>query len=231
MQGIELAEDGYLGRALNLEGAEEGGSLSVQVQAGSTFDLSTGFQIAFAAKPMDMGSAQVLSIGESVGVELTSEGGVKAWFQGERRDDNGQVTSTGKVVAETSAGLLRIGSWSRILVSYDRSVLAIFVEGVPAGRTSDEAWVSKVEGPLVIGGRRRQWPGRIDSLVISAVAAEEYIELPEGVSFAETAPKEIIFAAGGGLDRRVHSKPVRFSLEFEDLSQQLIEGGVYGTVQ
>lgn len=231
MQGIELADDGYLGRALDLEGADEGGSLSVQVQAGPTYDLSTGFQIAFAAKPMDMGSAQVLSIGESVGVELTSEGRVKAWFLGEQRDDNGSATSTGKVVAETSAGLLRIGSWSRILVSYDRSVLAIFVEGVPAGRTSDEAWVRKVEGPLVIGGRRRQWPGRIDSLVISAVAAEEYIELPEGVSFAETAPKEIIFAAGGGLDRRVHSKPVRFSLEFEDLTQQLIEVGVYGTVQ
>jgi len=230
-EGIDLAEDGYLGMALDLKNAENGGAYVVPVQRSPTYDLSSGFQIAFAAKPLEPGSAQVLAIGESVGVELTSQGGVKAWFQGERRDQNGLVRSTGKVLTETSAGLLRIGSWSRILVSYDRSMLAIFVEGVPAGRTSDDAWVIKVGGPLVIGGRRRQWPGMIDSVVISAVAAEDRIELPEGVSFAETAPKEVVFAAGGGLDRRVHSKPVRFSLEFEDLTTEVIEVGVYGTVQ
>jgi hypothetical protein len=229
--GIGRSADGYLGHALDLESAEGGGSYTVPVHKSPTYDLSGGFQIAFAAKPMDMGSARVISIGEAVGVELTSQGSVKAWFQGERREEGGLVTSTGKVTAETPAGLLRIGSWSRILVSYDRSTLAIFVEGVPAGRTSDEAWVQKVEGALVIGGQRPQWPGRIDSLVISAVAAEEYIELPEGVSFAETGPKEIVFAAGGGLDRRVHSGPVRFALEFEDLTQEVIEVGVYGTVQ
>jgi len=230
-EGIGLSEDGYLGRALDLEGAEDGGSYEVPVHASPTYNLSSGFQIAFAAKPMDMGSGQVLSIGDAVGVELNSQGGVKAWFLGERRDASGSVTPTGKVLAETPAGLLRIGSWSRVLVSYDRSELAVFVEGVPAARTSDEAWVVKVESPLVIGGRRRQWPGMIDSLVISAVAAEEQIELPQGVSFAETAPKEIVFAAGGGLDRRVHSEPVRFSLEFDDLSNEVIEVGVYGTVR
>ncbi len=51
------------------------------------------------------------------------------------------------------------------------------------------------------------------------------------MSFAETGPKEIGFAAGVGLDRRVHSGPVRFALEFEDLTQEGIEVGVYGTVQ
>lgn len=229
--GVGLAEDGYLGKALDLEGAEEGGSYMVPVHTSPTYDLSSGFQIAFAAKPVDMGSARVLAIGEAVGVELTSQGGVKAWFQGERREEGGQVTATGKVLVESSPGLLRIGSWSRVLVSYDRRELAIFVEGVPAGRTSDDAWVIDVKSSLVIGGQRRQWPGRIDSLVISAVAAEEYIELPEGVDFSETAPKEVVFAAGGGLDRRVHSEPVRFSLEFDDSTNEVIEVGIYGTVQ
>jgi len=231
-EGVGLAEDGYLGKALDLEGAEEGGTYVVPVHTSPTYDLSAGFQIAFAAKPMDMGTAQVLSIGGAVGVELTSQGAVKAWFQGERRGEGGGVTSTGKVLAETSPGLLRIGSWSRILVSYDRRELVIFVEGVSVGRTSEEAWVIGVKSPLLIGSsRRQQWPGRIDSLVISAVAADDLIELPDGVSFAETAPKEVVFAAGGGLDRRVHSEPVRFSLEFDDLTNEVIEVGVYGTVQ
>ena len=89
----------------------------------------------------------------------------------------------------------------------------------------------KITGPLVVGAPRRQWPGRIDSLVISAVAADEVIDLPEGVSFAETAPKQVVFAAGGGLDRRVHAGPVRFALDFEDGTNKQIEVGVYGTVQ
>jgi len=231
MENIDLAPDGYLGSALDLENAVSGGGYFVPVQTSPTFDLSSGFQIAFAAMPTGTGSGTVLSIGDSVGVELTTQGGVKAHFMGERRDETGDVTPTGKVQAETSAGLLRVGSWSRILVSYDQSELTIFVEGVPAARTPDVAWGVKVEGPLVVGGQRRQWPGRIDSLVISAVAAEEEIELPEGVSFAETAPKEVVFAAGGGLDRRVHSEPVRFSLEFADSTNEVIEVGVYGTVQ
>jgi len=231
LDGVDLAPDGYLGKALDLEGAAQGGGYVVPVQMSTTYDLSSGFQIAFAAKPTGTGSGRVLAIGDSVGVELTSQGSVKVYFMGERRDETGHVTPTGKVQAETPAGLLRVGTWSRILVSYDQSELAIFVEGVPAGRTTDEAWVVKVEGPLIVGGQRRQWPGRIDSLVISAVAAEEEIELPEGVSFAETAPKEVVFAAGGGLDRRVHSGPVRFSLEFPDASVEVIEVGVYGTVR
>jgi hypothetical protein len=67
--------------------------------------------------------------------------------------------------------------------------------------------------------------------VISAVAADEVIELPEGVSFAETAPKQVVFAAGGGLDRRAHAGPVRFALDFADGTSGQIEIGVYGTVQ
>jgi len=231
MENIDLHPEGYLGKAMDLENAVSGGGYFVPVQSSPTFDLSSGFQIAFAAMPTDNGSGRVLSIGESVGVELTSSGAVKAHFMGELRDENGAVTPTGKVQAETSPGLLRVGSWSRILVSYDQSELVIFVEGVPAARTPDVAWVVKVEGPLVVGGARRQWPGRIDSLVVSAVAAEEEVQLPEGVSFTETAPKEVVFAAGGGLDRRVHSEPVRFSLEFADSTTEVIEVGVYGTVQ
>ncbi len=230
-QGVETIDDGYLGKALDLEGAEEGGIYSVPVHASPTYDISSGFQIAFAAKPVGTGTARVLALGETLAVELTSNGAVKAWFQGERREANATATPSGKVLAETSPGLLRVGSWSRILVSYDRRELAIFVEGVPAARTSDEAYVMKITGPLVVGAPRRQWPGRIDSLVISAVAADEVIELPEGVSFAETAPKQVVFAAGGGLDRRAHAGPVRFALDFADGTSGQIEIGVYGTVQ
>ncbi len=230
-QGVSLADDGYLGKALDLEGAEEGGVYSVPVHTSSTYDLSSGFQIAFAAKPVGTGTARVIAIGETLAVELSSNGAVKAWFQGERREANAVATPSGKVLAQTSPGLLRVGSWSRILVSYDRNALAIFVEGVPAASTSDEAYVRKVTGPLVVGAPRRQWPGRIDSLVVSAVAADEVIDLPEGVSFAETAPKQVVFAAGGGLDRRAHAGPVRFALDFEDGTSEQIEVGVYGTVQ
>jgi prepilin-type N-terminal cleavage/methylation domain-containing protein len=230
-EGVSLTDDGYLGKALDLEGAEEGGLYTVPVHASSTYDLSSGFHVAFAAKPVGEGSAQVLAIGESLGIELTAAGEVKAWFHGERRDENLLPIRTGKVLVKSSPGLLRVGNWSRILVSYDRRELAVFVEGVPVGRTSDEAYVTKVTGPLVIGAPRKQWPGRIDSVVISAVAAEDVVELPEGVSFAETAPKEVVFSAGGGLDRRAHAEPVRFGLDFSDGRSEQIEVGVYGTVQ
>jgi hypothetical protein len=75
------------------------------------------------------------------------------------------------------------------------------------------------------------YPGAIDALVVSAVVVDAATELPQGVTLAKDTLREIVFQAGGGLDREVHRDPVRIGLEFEDGRKETVQVNLYGTVE
>jgi hypothetical protein len=176
-------------------------------------------------------SGQVLRLGSSVGIDVTSRLGLDVFFSAERTDEYGQPVAAGKAALETPPGVLRPDRWNRITVSYNTSELVVFVEGVAVARVEEQARVAAIDGPLVLGGGRRPWPGSVDNLVITAVGTEEEIVLPGDTSFPADTPTEIVFAAGGGLDRTVHDQPVRIVVEFADGRRRSVQVNLFGTVE
>ena len=94
-----------------------------------------------------------------------------------------------------------------------------------------EAPVWHVDGPLVLSDPRLTFPGCVDGLVVSALAAGEAAKLPESVHFAAGTPAEIHFGPDGGLDRAFHPGPIQLVLEYDDGARETIAVGIYGTVE
>ena len=230
--GAELVEGGFVGKALSFTGTGAGSSYEVPVQTDPAFDLSTGFQVQLALRPENASGARVLLLGKSVQIEATSKFGMKVTVATERFDEEtGKPVSAGNAILETPAGVLQPDIWNRVLVSYDRALLSIFVEGVSVASVAEEGTVLPTRSPLVLGGGSRPWSGSIDNLVISAVGASEEVFLPEGAEFPADTIREIVFAAGGGLDRSIHETPVAIEVNFEDGRRETIRVGMYGTVE
>lgn len=229
--GAELVADGFLGRAVSFRGMGSNAHVQIPVQRESSYDLRQGFQIQLAIRPEKDGSGAVLKIGHALGIDVGRHLDVEAWFAAVRETETGERVSAGKARARTEEGALRLGEWNRVLVSYDRSRLAVFVEGLPAAAIEESAEVAPVDGALILGGGERPWQGALDSLVISAVASEETVELPKTCAFSKETPASIAFAAGGGLDRSVHTEPVKLALEFLDGRRVEIQVNLYGTVE
>ncbi|MDP6539162.1 MAG: hypothetical protein QF903_00610 [Planctomycetota bacterium] len=229
--GAELVEDGFIGKALTFHGLEPGARHEVEVQRDPSYDITTGFQVHCVLRPEKVASGQVLRLGSSVGIDVTSRLGLDVFFSAERTDEYGQPVAAGKAALETPPGVLRPDRWNRITVSYNTSELVVFVEGVAVARVEEQARVAAIDGPLVLGGGRRPWPGSVDNLVITAVGTEEEIVLPGDTSFPADTPTEIVFAAGGGLDRTVHDQPVRIVVEFADGRRRSVQVNLFGTVE
>ena len=228
---VELTDDGFLGRALRLTGAPDDARLEVQVQDDPAYDFREGFRLQVALRPEAGPGGRILRVGDAIAVDGTASGGLVVAFQAQRVDETGRRVPAGLAKLSIDDGALPLGRWSRLLVSYDRRTLSVFVEGVLVGQLSETAEVAPVKNPLVIGGGRIIWSGSVDSLVISAVAVEDQAELPEGTTFGAGTPREIVFAPGGGLDRTVHREPVLVPLVFRDGTTRAIRVNLYGTVE
>ena len=226
-----LVDDGFMGKAVSFRDSPSGGRYEVSVQKDPSYDLSRGFHVALALRPEGARGGRVLQIGGSVGLDVTPGLGLKAWFGAARVDEVGRTVSAGNAVLKTEDGELELGRWSRVLVTYDRSFLRVFVEGVLIAALQEDALVAEVDGPLVLGSGQRPWPGSVDALVISAVGASEEIVLEDGARFTEDAPTRIAFAPGGGLDRAAHREPVELTIEFEDGKRTTLRVGLYGGVE
>lgn len=229
--GAVLVEDGFLGKAVSFTGRPPGARYEVPVDKNSSFDLRSGFRIQLAIRPEAPESGSVLKIGDALGIEVTRGLGLTAWFSAWRDDENGGKVSAGKVRLTTPDAVLRQGRWNRVLVSYDRNLLLVEVEGVRVAELPELAEVGPVQSGLQVGGGQRPWSGSVDNLVVTAVSTEELIELPKTVSFAPDSPKEIVFAPGGGLDRSVHAKPVVVELLYLDGGRTKVQVNLYGTVE
>jgi hypothetical protein len=232
--GCGHVDDGYLGKAL---GFPPGRRIfaEVPVQQDPAYDFAQGFRVECSVRLAASGGGRVLRLGESIGIDVTDSGSVRAWFVPVAHDSSGTAVKGGRLVSPTPPATLRAGEWRRIAVEYDRRRFTVSVDG----RTiePEDGWVEETEtvwpigGPLVLGDVESSFQGDLDDLVISAVTASDSIALPEGVVFDPGSSGEIRFDAGGNLDRAVHPDPREIRLVYEDGRTATIRVGLYGTVE
>jgi prepilin-type N-terminal cleavage/methylation domain-containing protein len=234
MLGGRLVDDGFQGQALSFVGEPARSKVEIPVQGDPSWDLRDGFALRCALRPAKESGGPVLAIGETVGLETTGSGGVHAWFAPEVTDPHGErvdLRRGGRIPLDAPSGSLVPDRWAVVEIQYDRRALRLFVDGALAAEVEESAPVWKVDGPIVLSPSSAAWPGAIDNLSVSAVAAREESRLPRGASFAAGTPSEILFAPGGGLDRDVHKEPVRIAIDFEDGRHVPILVNRFGTVQ
>lgn len=229
--GGKIVPDGFTGSALSFVGEPARSRVEMAVQLDPAFDLSRGFSIACAVRPSSDDGGDLLAIGESAGIAMSDDGAVRAWFAPEIVQEDGERRRGSRVALDTDGGWLRANRWSEVEVQYDRARLAVIVDGTLVASLAETAPVWKVESPLVISPSNSAFPGAIDALVIAAVNGEDRRDLPKGVAFAAGSPREIVFAAGGGLDRVLHREPVRLTLELGDGREEKILVNLHGTVE
>lgn len=227
-----LVEDGFVGKALSFAGAPAGALFEAAVHTDPAFDLRTGFQVQVVLRPEDAGGGRVIQVGEALRIDATRRFGLRVQLATQRFDEElGRLVPAGTATLETPQGILQPGHWQRVLVTYDRVLIAVHVEGLEVAHLEEEGDVVPVKSRLVLGGGERPWPGSIDALVISAVGASEEVVLPQGVGFVDGTPEDVFFAADGGLDRSRHEGPVLIPLEYVDGRTDLVRVNMYGTVE
>lgn len=231
MSGGKLIEEGFQGRALSFVGEPSRSRVEIPVQTDPSYDLRPGFALRCAVRVESGRGGALLKIGDSVGLEVSEQGSVKGWILSEMQDEQGLPQRGGKIPIDTPALALVPGRWCQVELRYDRRHIELFVDETLVARVAETVPVWKVESPLVISPGNTPFQGAIDNLVLSAVAGEEDYKLPKDVVFAKGAPRQILFAPGGELDRFAHREPVRVALEFEDGRQVPILVNLYGTVE
>jgi len=231
-----FVEDGYIGDALSF-GGRLGTVAQVPVQHDPAFDFEDGFSVACAIRWEDAGGGRLLSIGSTCALELGGAGQLRGRFTAAAAGaapgagaGRGRVRAGPRVTVQSEPGVVAPERWTRVRLAYDRRELVLEVDGAVVASVPETAPVMGVDGPLVLSDERRPFPGSVDALVVSAVVAQEPAALGDTVRLVE-APDVVYFAAGGGLDRRLHREPVRIVIAHEDGTRETIGVGFYGTVE
>lgn len=228
----QLVDDGFVGKALGFTGMPPGASYEVGVHADPAFTITTGFQLQFVMRPEGGRNGRVIRLGDSLEVHAARRFGLRVAMNTQRYDEQtGKPLSAGKAVLDSPPGVLAPNVWNRVLVSYDLHRLRIFVDDLEVAVLEEEGDVVPVKSKMILGGGQRPWEGSLDSLVISAVGAENVSVLPEGVRFHQDSLTEILFDAGGGLDRAQHEGPAVVQLVYDDGRTDTIRINLYGTVE
>lgn len=205
----------------------------IPLQRDPASDFTLGFVVRVAVLRESGASGRVLSLGSdppTLALELNASGALRGRFRtrvGERNSDRaGEV-----VVLSSPPELVPIGRWVELEMRYDRARFELLVDGVVVAREENDAYVWRTDGPLVLSDDGLPFPGKLDSLVVSAQIEGDPGVLPDSVTFAPDSAKTIQFAAGGGLDRLVHADVPRIGLLFEDGERVDISVGLFGTVE
>jgi prepilin-type N-terminal cleavage/methylation domain-containing protein len=231
-QGGHLVDDGFQGKALSFAGEPARSHVEFPVQDLSSWNLHEGFQLRCALRPTKDGGGAVLALGETLGLETTANGGVRAWFAPEVREEDAATVRRGpRIPIDAPPETLVPDRWMVVEIQYDRARFRLLVDGAEAASVAESSPVSRVDAALVLSPANRAWPGAIDDLSVSASAARDESRLPKHARFASGTPAEIRFAPGGGLDRDVHHGPVELALEFDDGRRSSISVSLFGTVE
>ena len=226
-----VVDEGYQGRALSFRGQPKGARVEMQVQRDPAWSLAEGFRIDCAVRLEEPRGANLLDVGRSVALAVTSTGSVQAAFVPEALGELGRAVPGEPLILRSGEGELALGRWARVRAVYDRRRFELFVDGVQVAGWDEEVAVWPLEGPLVLSGGSVPFAGSIDNLAVSAVVRDEPQKLPEGVRFAPGTPAEVAFAAGGALEPALHRTPVEVPLAFDDGSSRTLRVSLYGTVE
>jgi hypothetical protein len=133
LESGSIVDDGYIGRALTFSPtAGRTPAAEFPVHQDASYDLSLGFAIECVVRVDGNGGGRLLRMGDTVGIDVTTGHGVKAWFVPEIVDTSGSTVRGGKVVYESVPGVLAVGRWTRVRVQYDRRRLVLEIDGVEA---------------------------------------------------------------------------------------------------
>jgi prepilin-type N-terminal cleavage/methylation domain-containing protein len=229
--GGRLVEDGFQGQALSFVGEPARSGVDIAIQGDPAFDLAEGFCVRCALRVEPEAAAVVLTIGEVVGLEVGENGALACWFVAERRDEQQTPLRGGRISLHAGAHTLVPGRWEQVELRYDRNAFELFVDGARVAQVAEQTRVWRIEGALKLSPGQTPFAGAIDSLVVCAVGASEEAELPRSTHFAPDAPSEILFQAGGGLDRARHPEAVHLRLLRDEGPESVVTVQPYGTVQ
>lgn len=197
-------------------------------------DFTLGFSVECALYRETEDGGRVLALGPvespTLGLDLGKNGALRASMR-TRAGDRLSDRPGGSVILRTEPGLVPVGRWMLVRLRYDRARFELLLDGAVVASQPEEAYVWKVDAPLVLSDGALPFPGRLDSLVLAAMVAGEPAVLPESVRFTPDTPPTVQFAASGGLDREAHTDPPRIGLEFTDGSRETVLVGLYGTVE
>jgi len=229
--GGHLVEDGFQGQALSFVGEPARSGVQIAVQQDPAFDLADGFCVRCALRVEPEASAVVLTIGAVVGLEVGENGALTGWFVAQRLDEQQVPVRGGRIALHAGPRTLVARRWEQVELRYDRNAFELFVDGVRVASVAEQARVWRLEGALELSPGQTPLAGAIDSLVISAVGASEEAQLPRSTHFAPDVPTEILFQAGGGLDRARHPEALHIKLLRDEGPETVVTVQPYGTVQ
>lgn len=231
MDEAPLDDAGYQGNCLDLAAAPRTARIQFPVHEDPAFDLRAGFSIEVAVRPSGLAATTLLDVGGVLMVETGPRAELAATFVAASVSDTGEEVQGSRIALRTGPGAVRLGRWNRLRVSYDRRYLVIAVDGVELARRPETTRLWQLQRGLFLGGGPKPFPGKVDDLVVSAVAASNQLQLADGVRFGKDAPAEVHFAAGGGLDPLEHAGPLLVPLEFADGRVETVRVGRYGTIE
>jgi len=224
---------GFVGAAFHPAGLR-GATAEIPIESDPAFDFTLGFALECALLRERETGGRVLSIGAAesatLALELGANGSLRARFRARIGGPESERPG-GQVILQSEPGLLPVQRWTRVRMQYDRAAFTLFVDGALVAVEQSDAYVWKVDGPLILSDDQAPFPGKLDALVVSAMLAGERARLPDSVRFTVSSPTTIQFRSGGGLDRGYHVDPPRITLELADGSSQLVTVGFYGTVE
>jgi prepilin-type N-terminal cleavage/methylation domain-containing protein len=229
--GTLLGEAGYRGKCLDFVGTPRSSRVEFGVSEDPAFNPRLGFHVEVAVKLAGYAATTLMDMGGVLLVEVGPRGELAATFVAEAVGETGARAKGPRIALRTGAGALRLERWSRVSISYDRRFLVLAVDGVELARRPETAGLWRIHAPLSLSGGAVPFPGALDELVISVVAASETFTLAGGVQFGADAPGEILFVPGGGLDPTFHRGALTIPLEFLDGYVEEVRVGRYGTVE
>lgn len=230
-EGGVLIDDGFQGKALSFAGLGSRSGLTIPVTDDPAFNLAQGFVVRCAVRVQHGSGGSLLQIGGAVGLDVGTDGSLSGWFQTALEEQDSAPRKGGRIGVTTDPAALRGERWAQVELAYDRRQLTLTVDGVELVARDEDSRVWSLEGPMVLSPGQVAFPGAIDALVVSAVAANETARLPQNYRFAADVPREVRFRPGGGLDRTFHSGQVEIVLEHLDGRRETVRVQPYGTVE
>lgn len=229
--GTFLTDDGFVGRALDMDLGQRGAKITFDLSEDPLFRIRRGFRISCALRPKVLKASKVLDYGGIVEMETYADGSIGFSVLTRRIDELGRATPGEAVKVRTAPGAIEAGRWSQIELRYDGRWLSALSDGVPVAMREESRELWDVEKPLVIGGSRDAYNGQLDDLVVVAAREGEEFILPPSVEFRAKEPFEVRFDEGGNLDPVAHARPVEIGLLFDDGTQDSLLVQMYGTVE
>ena len=114
--GTMLTEDGFVGRALDLDLGERGCRVVVDLQSEPLFQLRRGFRLSCALRPKSLKASTILDFGGVLTLESVADGSVRFTVVTRRVDELGRPFAGEAVVVKTAPGAIEAGRWSQVEV-------------------------------------------------------------------------------------------------------------------